>query len=574
MLNNFFKNLHILTNAKNRINLFILLLFLILSSFLEMIGIGLIPAILLSMQNPEIIFSFMEKNNFTFSIINKENILIYIILVTIIFFIFKNLFLSIILYFEYRVIVGLSVNIQRKIYSFYINSSFVNFSRLNPSIIQNNLISESKRIVVLINSFLKFVKEFFVAFLILISILYLNPLVVTIVVLIFSLSSILFYFFFKTLLSNSSERFMNNTKKSVKNINDFISSFREIKNFKKENWFTDLFSSYIYKKESAQTFQNFVFQLPRIYLEILVVIIILSMVLLFNQYYKYNEELFVFLSFFVIATIRFYPAYNVMLSSLSRMRSNILAFHNISFILKDFDETLYNKDKTITNSFLDFNKINFNKINFSYDNKKIILEDISFEVISGSKVGFIGESGSGKSTLLDIFSKFQLPNSGSIKLDDIDINKLNENWYQNYSYVSQKTFLFDDTIKNNITFNQQEDIVNYEKLNKSLEMSYLNNFINDLENGINTIVGHDGINLSGGQRQRIAIARALYASRPILLLDEATNSLDANTENIILNNIINNNKKTTVFIISHRPESLNSCDKVYEIVDSKLKVIK
>ena len=104
--------------------------------------------------------------------------------------------------------------------------------------------------------------------------------------------------------------------------------------------------------------------------------------------------------------------------------------------------------------------------------------------------------------MLDIFSKFQLPNSGSIKLDEVDINKLNENWYQNYSYVSQKTFLFDDTIKNNITFNQQEDIVNYEKLNKSLEMSYLNDFINDLDNGIDTIVGHDGINLSGGQRAK------------------------------------------------------------------------
>ena len=574
MLNNFIKKLYILTNAKNRINLFLLLLLLIFSSFLEMIGIGLIPAILLSIQNPEIIFSFMEKNNFATSMFNKENILTYVILVSIIFFIFKNLFLSIILYFEYRVIVGLSVNIQRKLYSYYINSSFVNFSKLNPSIIQNNLISESKRIVVLINSFLKFIKEFFVAFLILISILYLNPLVVTIVILIFSLSSLLSYFFFKTLLSNSSERFMNNTKKSVKKINDLISSFREIKNFKKENWFTDLFTSYIYKKETEQTFQNFVFQLPRIYLEILVVIIILSMVLFFNQYYKYNDELFVFLSFFVIATIRFYPAYNVMLSSLSRMRSNVLAFHNISSILKDFNENLYNKNKTTTKSFIDFNKIIFNKINFSYDSKKIILENISFEVPQGSKVGFIGESGSGKSTLLDIFSKFQLPNSGSIKLDEVDINKLNENWYQNYSYVSQKTFLFDDTIKNNITFNQQEDRVNYEKLNKSLEMSHLNAFINDLDNGIDTIVGHDGINLSGGQRQRIAIARALYASRPILLLDEATNSLDSNTENIILNNIINNNKKTTVFIISHRPDSLNSCDKVYEIVDSRIKVIK
>ena len=114
MFNNFIKKLYILTNAKNRINLFLLLLLLILSSFLEMIGIGLIPAILLSMQNPEIIFSFMEKNNLKISIFNKENILYYIILISIMFFIFKNLFLSIILYFEYRVIVGLAVNIQKK----------------------------------------------------------------------------------------------------------------------------------------------------------------------------------------------------------------------------------------------------------------------------------------------------------------------------------------------------------------------------------------------------------------------------------------------------------------------------
>ena len=98
------------------------------------------------------------------------------------------------------------------------------------------------------------------------------------------------------------------------------------------------------------------------------------MVLFFNQYYKYNDELFVFLSFFVIATIRFYPAYNVMLSTLSRMRSNELAFHNISSILKDFNENVI-KNKTTTKSFIDFNKIIFNKINFSYDSK-IILENI------------------------------------------------------------------------------------------------------------------------------------------------------------------------------------------------------
>ena len=165
---------------------------------------------------------------------------------------------------------------------------------------------------------------------------------------------------------------------------------------------------------------------------------------------------------------------------------------------------------------------------------------------------------------------FYRPTSGEILVDDQNINKLNnyKDWLINIGYVPQNSFIFDDTIYNNITLNFINDKKNDLKLFEVLEKSELKNFINNLHKGLDTTLGELGSRISGGQKQRIALARVLYQNKDIIILDEATNSLDKITEQKFLQNLKELNK--TVIIVSHDINVMNYCESLYQIKDKKV----
>ena len=186
-------------------------------------------------------------------------------------------------------------------------------------------------------------------------------------------------------------------------------------------------------------------------------------------------------------------------------------------------------------------------------------------------IGIYGESGSGKSTLINILTCLLRKNKGEIIIDG---NKLDEfniiRKYQNlFSIASQDTFLIDGTLKDNITFGSDE---NYSetKMKEAVDFARLNKFVNNLEYGLDTYVGSTIKQLSSGQKQRIVIARAFYDSREILVLDEATNAIDEETEKNIFKNIIDEKGDKTIVIVSHNKSNLSFCDNRYEIKDGKI----
>ena len=167
-----------------------------------------------------------------------------------------------------------------------------------------------------------------------------------------------------------------------------------------------------------------------------------------------------------------------------------------------------------------------------------MLKDINIEIKKNTKVGIIGPSGSGKSTLLDLITGLHSPDKGAIFCDNIDIDTNKPGWQKKLGYVPQTIYLLDDSIKNNIAFGIEEEKINNTKVFESLEKSQLTEFINSLPEKENTIIGNNGIRLSGGQRQRIGIARALYSNPEIIILDEATSSLDMENEKKIMENTL------------------------------------
>ena len=210
----------------------------------------------------------------------------------------------------------------------------------------------------------------------------------------------------------------------------------------------------------------------------------------------------------------------------------------------------------------------FDKVSFGYDERKV-LKNLSFEVNSGETVAFVGKSGAGKTTIFNLLCKMHDIDKGKISIDGIDINTLDKDSIRgNITIISQNPYIFNLSIKDNLRL-VKEDLTDKEMI-KACKMACLDDFIKKLPNGYDTIVGEGGVTLSGGQKQRLAIARALIQKTEIMLFDEATSSLDNETQASIQKAIDNMRKKYTILIIAHRLSTIVNCDRILFLNNGKI----
>ena len=257
-----------------------------------------------------------------------------------------------------------------------------------------------------------------------------------------------------------------------------------------------------------------------------------------------------------------------MLGELTDLLSRTVSSANKIFAIMDKEPSIKTKEnfKDVKNI---KGNIKFEGVNFRYDDK-LVLKNINLDIEAGSTVAIMGATGAGKSSLINLIGRYYDTCKGSIKIDGIDIKEYNlEFLRKNMAIVPQETFLFSETILNNIKFSNEN--ASFEEIKEASKLACANEFIEGLELGYNTEIGERGIGLSGGQKQRIAIARSLVRKAKILILDDSTSALDMETEHELLKNLSNRKHESTTFIIAHRISAVKNADLIIYLEDGQIK---
>ena len=270
-----------------------------------------------------------------------------------------------------------------------------------------------------------------------------------------------------------------------------------------------------------------------------------------------------------MASSKALPSINQIFTSIVHLKSTIP-------YIKSFEDEIDNIKRNVKNldgpnPSLNFNeKIELKNVYFNYQTEgKFNIDNLDLIINKSNFVGICGKSGSGKTTIVDLIAGIYAPNKGSLLVDSTKVNSGNLNSYKKIvSYVPQEFYVGDSTVKNSILFGSQN--FSEENLDFALKYSGVDEFIENLPNKLDTSISDRGINLSLGQKQRISIARALYKRPSILILDEATNSLDLINEKNILKNLKQLKNEMTIIFISHKVSSLNVCDYIFLVKDGKI----
>jgi ABC-type multidrug transport system fused ATPase/permease subunit len=563
-----------LITKKDLNNLIFLFLAMFIAAAIEMIGLSAIPVfimIIVDSKNLINIFSSSFISDYIQNLEKSKQVIVGASFLIIIFFL-KNIYLSIYFYFQTKVTRVLRENISSKLFIKYINAEYKFHINNNLSVLTRNLINSVNAAVSVIISSLTIAKESLILLVIFLLLLLNEPMVSISIFLFLLIVSFFFIFFTKKILTYRGKNFEFLREKQLKIINHSFGSIRETKILNKENYLINIFNKNLSKLEDQLFYLTFLGQTPKLFLEFIAVFSLASLTIIFIILNLTTEQILPLISLIAVCCIRLIPAFNQILSSLSARRFSIQSVKIISNEFKIVPDKLIIKEINISlkkNIFS--NKIEFKNVYFSHENSsKIILENISFTINLGEKIGIIGKSGAGKSTLVDLILGLIKPIQGKILIDNVDINENLQLWQKLIGYVPQDIYLLDDTIKNNIALGVNPEEINNELLLNSIKSSSLETYINSLPQRENTNIGNRGIKVSGGQKQRIGFARALYHNPRVIILDEATSSLDSSTEKKVMDDIHKVSEDKTMIIITHKHNSIYNCDKILLLHDGKI----
>ena len=553
------------TNS-DRVAFIRIVVMVIVGMFLETISLGIVVPIIGILTQDD----YQQKYPFIVDIfgnLSREELISAVMVAMVLIYVVRSLFLFWSLWIQKGFSASVSGRLSQSLFSIYLRQPYMFHLQRNSSTLMRNAKNATSVVTCGVDPFLVLLTDGLVAIAMFALLIAVEPVGTLAVLLVFGLSTFVFQRTTRRRIDNWGYQVDYHETKILQHLQEGFGGAKDVKVLGRENEFLSQHEKHLGESIRINRIYNVILTLPRSFMEIITIVGLCLLVVSMVVRGRELADIVPILGLFAAAAFRVMPSINRLL-----MATQTLIFNRsiIASVYKDF--LLDSPDSPTTGSGNKFaTQLELTDVSFKYPTAATAsLQNVSLVVKRGEAVGFVGPSGAGKSTLVDVILGLFAPTSGVVKVDGQDVQQNLRNWQNQIGYVPQAIYLTDDTLRRNVAFGLNDENIDDNLVSNAIRLAQLEDFVATLPEKLETVVGERGVRLSGGQRQRIGIARALYHNPSVLVLDEATSSLDTPTEHGVMQAVQALQGSKTVLIVAHRLSTVEYCDRLYKIENARI----
>ena len=555
-----------LFTRSDRIAFIRIVFMVIIGMFLETVSLGIVVPIIgiLTQDN------YQEKYPWIvdlFGSLSREELISAVMVAMVFIYIVRSLFLFWSLWIQKGFSASVSGRLSQSLFSIYLRQPYMFHLQRNSSTLMRNAKNATSVVTCGVDPFLVLLTDGLVAIAMFSLLIYVEPIGTLAVLLVFGISTLLFQRLTRRRIDNWGYRVDYHETKILQHLQEGFGGAKDVKILGRENEFLSQHEKHLGESIRINRIYNVILTLPRSFMEIITIVGLCLLVVSMVVRDRPLSDIVPILGLFAAAAFRVMPSINRLLMATQTLIFNrsIIASVYRDFLLDSPEVNSSQREEPFAK------QLELKDVSFKYPTAATpSLQDVSLVVKRGEAVGFVGPSGAGKSTLVDVILGLFAPTSGVVSVDGSDVHQNLRNWQNQIGYVPQAIYLTDDTLRRNVAFGLNDENIDDDLVREAIHLAQLQEFVSTLPDGLETVVGERGVRLSGGQRQRIGIARALYHKPSVLVLDEATSSLDTPTEHGVMQAVQALQGSKTVIIVAHRLSTVEYCDRLYRIEDSRI----
>lgn len=576
MINNIVFKFYKVLNKKSKFLFYGAIMSMTFVTFLEVVGLGGIFVVISMAESPEIISKYdtLSTMQSLLGDMSTRDFSLLLCFLALFLYVVKNLVRVVNSYLQHRFASTLRVLICRRIMDWYIRRPITDHLRSKPTSLAHTIMSVSEDAIYLgLVPFVVIITETLALAAIGIVALYAYPLYTLIFFIILAgVPGIIYIYYIRPKIQRVGLGVFEARHKLQNTLFHCFGALKEIKSARRELFFLGRFEKHLTKSTNLRVIEGTLQTVLPPFIELLVAMSLIGMAAAHLVYSLPVSASLPMLTLFAAVALRMLPAIYRIANALHFMS---YASTSVGDIMEQFEKAIHfgSRDAaTETLAHARFEEMRLDNVSFSYsgDETAFTLRDIDMTIKRGEIIALVGPSGSGKTTLADMILGLFTPTKGRLLLNGNDAGQQGAT-RANLSYIPQDIYLLDESIRQNIAFGLPEEEIDDEQILWAVKAANLTDDLKKLPDGVNTLLGERGVGLSGGQKQRIAIARALYNNADILILDEATASLDSESEDAITNTVMGLRGKTTCVVIAHRLSTVQNCDRLYYIEDGSIR---
>ena len=553
------------------------LLLILIGTFFEVIGVGMIVPVASILIQPAAVTEspWLKAIHEFIGSPSHRGFILWALGGLLGIFTFKNAFLFFSTWRQTQLLYGLQARLASELVARYLNRPYsYHLEHASPELLQKVSGEVNALIHTVLSPILWLISEGLVVLGLFGLALWVNPIGALVIVGGLGVSVWAYYYLFKSRVESWGKKTQEHAQGMFRELEHSMGGVKEVKVFGRETFFATAFGEQYQRYTQYSARHQFLLQSSRNVIELLVIGVLLFAIMLLVGTGSPMHTIVPTLAFFAVAAFRLMPSSQRLLTS-----AHSIHFGARSLRLLRPDLTVPHDWSLIPNRTAEHfpfqHSLELRGVTFRYPSgDQDVLRAATISIPRGEMVGFQGESGVGKTTLVDLILGLLKPTTGEVLVDGNSIHDNLPGWLSNIGYVPQSIFLMDDTLRRNVAFGIPDPEIDDARVQEVLSLAQLDGFLDSKRGGLDTLIGERGVRLSGGQRQRIGIARALYHDPAILVLDEATASLDLDTEAQFIKAVGSLKNTKTILIISHRFSTLENCDVKYQLEDGGLLLLK